>query len=73
MDDIMNGNDDPAKGMGCDTRIMYSHQVTTKSYHSGGVILGIADGSIRFVQNQIDRKVYQLIHSRDDGFPNGDF
>ena len=73
MDDIMNGNDDPAKGMGCDTRIRYSHQVTTKSYHTGGVILGIADGSIRFVQNQIERKVYQLIHSRDDGFPNGDF
>jgi len=73
MDDIMNGNDDPAKGMGCDIRIMYSHEVTTKSFHTGGVILGFADGSVRFIYNQIDRKVYQLIHSRDDGFPNGDF
>ena len=67
MDDIMNGNDDPGRGMGCDIRIRYSHEVTTKSFHAGGVNAGFADGGVRFIQNSIDRKTYQLIHSRDDG------
>ena len=65
-DDIMNGNDDPKNGMGCQVGAN-SYQVTTKSYHSGGVNLCLADGSVRFVVNNITVGAYQLMHSRDDG------
>lgn len=64
-DDIMNGNDSPSIGMGCDVRTK-SYEVTTKSCHPGGVNMGFADGSVKFIKNQIDRVTYQLIHSRDD-------
>jgi len=65
-DDIMNGTDDPAKGMGCFSTT-FSWQVTAKSMHHGGVQTGWADGSVRFLDNSVSQGVYQLIHSRDDG------
>jgi len=65
-DDIMNGNDDPKNGMGCQVGAN-SYQVTTKSFHPGGVNLCLADGSVRFVVNSITVGAYQLMHSRDDG------
>ena len=65
-DDIMNGLDDPKNGMGCQSGAR-SYQVTTKSFHPGGVNLCFADGSVRFVINNITVSAYQLMHSRDDG------
>ncbi len=66
FDDIMNGNDNPNKGMGCQVGAN-SYQVTTKSFHPGGVNLCFADGSVRFIINNITVGAYQLMHSRDDG------
>jgi len=62
----MNGNDNPNKGMGCQVGAN-SYQVTTKSFHLGGVNLCFADGSVRFIINNISVGAYQLMHSRDDG------
>lgn len=64
-DDIMNGTDDPSKGMGCFSQTS-SWQVTAKSMHRGGVQTGWADGSVRFLDDSVSQGVYQLIHSRDD-------
>lgn len=66
FDDIMNGTNDFQKGMGCQPGAN-SYQVTTKSLHPGGVNLGFADGSVRFITNNITVAAYQLMHSRDDG------
>jgi prepilin-type N-terminal cleavage/methylation domain-containing protein len=64
-DDIMNGTDDPSKGMGCYSQT-FSWQVTAKSMHHGGVQTCWADGSVRFLDDSVSQGVYQLIHSRDD-------
>lgn len=66
-DDIKDGFNDPARGMGCQSD--RSNQVTAKSMHPGGVMMAFADGSVRFIQNEISRAAYQLMHSRDDGIP----
>lgn len=66
-DDIKDGFNDPVNGMGCQSD--RSNQVTAKSMHPGGVLLAFADGSVRFIQNEISRAAYQLMHSRDDGIP----
>ena len=36
----------------------------TRSRHNGGVFVGMADGSVRFVSNNIDRFVFQTLGSR---------
>ena len=66
-DDIMNCYDSPNNSMGCDNQCNRSYEVTTKSFHPGGVNIGLADGSVRFLRNEIDRAAYQFLHSRDDG------
>ena len=66
FDDIMNCYNDPKNSMGCYWGAN-SYQVTTKSFHPGGVNLCLADGSVRFVVNSITVGAYQLMHSRDDG------
>lgn len=70
-DDIFEGHDDPANGMGA--FVNSSQQVTMKSFHPGGAFAVFADGSVRFVKNSISRLNYQLIHSRDDGQVITDF
>jgi prepilin-type N-terminal cleavage/methylation domain-containing protein len=64
-DDIMNGTDEPAKGMGCFSQT-FSWQVTAKSMHRGGVQTCWADGSVRFLDDAVSQGIYQAIHSRDD-------
>jgi type II secretory pathway pseudopilin PulG len=64
-DDIMNGTDDPGRGMGCFSQT-FSWQVTAKSMHQGGAVMGWSDGSVRFLEDSVSQGVYQLIHSRDD-------
>ena len=43
-----------------------SWQVTAKSRHSGGVMTGFADGSVRFISNSVSQRTWFLLHSRND-------
>jgi prepilin-type N-terminal cleavage/methylation domain-containing protein/prepilin-type processing-associated H-X9-DG protein len=63
-DDIKGCTNDVARGMGC--LADFSYQVTTKSMHLGGVNACYADGSVRFLGDDVSQGVYQLLHSRDD-------
>jgi prepilin-type N-terminal cleavage/methylation domain-containing protein/prepilin-type processing-associated H-X9-DG protein len=47
--------------------------VSARSYHPGGVNLGLADGSVRFITNFIDPLLYKALGSRDGGESIGDF
>jgi prepilin-type processing-associated H-X9-DG protein len=38
-----------------------------KSYHTNGANFLLGDGSVRFLPQQIDHKVYQLLGCRNDG------
>ena len=64
-DDIKACTDDVARGMGCFAATS-SWQVTAKSMHVGGVHTCYADGSVRFLGDDISQGTYQLLHSRDD-------
>ena len=39
----------------------------TRSRHPGGVNVGMADGSARFLSDSIDRLTFQAMGSRRDG------
>ena len=41
--------------------------VSARSYHAGGVNLGLADGSVRFIPNAIDPVTYRALGSRNGG------
>ena len=47
--------------------------VSVRSYHPGGVNLGLADGSVRFVSENMDPVVFQALGSRDGGERIGEF
>lgn len=38
--------------------------VTSRSYHSGGVMVGLMDGSVRFVTESIERQIWQDLSTR---------
>jgi prepilin-type processing-associated H-X9-DG protein len=40
-----------------------------KSRHTGGVNFALVDGSVPFIQQNIDHKTYQLLGCRNDGQP----
>ena len=65
-DDIQGGDDRPDIGMGCCSGCG-SWQVTAKSRHTGGVMTGFSDGSVRYIKDSIDSRTWFLIHSRNDG------
>lgn len=44
-----------------------------RSYHIGGVQAALADGSVRFVNNNIDRQSWMKAGIRDDGLANGEW
>jgi prepilin-type N-terminal cleavage/methylation domain-containing protein/prepilin-type processing-associated H-X9-DG protein len=44
-----------------------------RSYHTGGVNVGLADGSVRFVPNSIDATVWKALGSRNGGEVVGDY
>jgi prepilin-type N-terminal cleavage/methylation domain-containing protein/prepilin-type processing-associated H-X9-DG protein len=44
-----------------------------KSRHPGGVQFTMADGSVRFVAQNINHSMYQFLGGRDEGNPVGDF
>ena len=47
--------------------------VSPRSYHSGGVNMGFADGSVRFVSETIHPDTFRAIGSRDGGEIVGEF
>jgi prepilin-type N-terminal cleavage/methylation domain-containing protein len=47
--------------------------VSPRSYHIGGVNLGLADGSVRFVSDQVDSGTFRVLGSRNGGEQVGDF
>jgi prepilin-type processing-associated H-X9-DG protein len=51
-------------GVGLQTQIP-----AARSYHSGGVNFALGDGSVHFVQNSIDARLYQLLATGADGEP----
>lgn len=71
-DDIQGCTDDPSIGMGCCPGCG-SWQVTAKSRHTGGVMVGLVDGSVRFVSNSIAQQIWFLLHSRNDAQVLGEF
>jgi prepilin-type processing-associated H-X9-DG protein len=44
-----------------------------RSKHSGGVHVLLADGSARFISENLDWDTYQRLGSRNDGLPTGEF
>jgi prepilin-type N-terminal cleavage/methylation domain-containing protein/prepilin-type processing-associated H-X9-DG protein len=44
-----------------------------RSYHPGGVNLALADGSVRFLRENIQVQIFQALGSRDGGEVTGDF
>jgi hypothetical protein len=71
-DDVQNCQDNPAIGMGCCG--CNSWQVSAKSKHTGGVVTGYSDASVRFISNSVSERTWFLMHSRDDGqtYPTND-
>ena len=47
--------------------------VSARSYHPGGVNLCLADGSVRFVSENVDQVVFQALGSRDGGEVPGEY
>jgi prepilin-type N-terminal cleavage/methylation domain-containing protein/prepilin-type processing-associated H-X9-DG protein len=53
-----------------DVSITYFH-VSASSYHTGGVNVGMADGSVRFVRDSVDFATWQALGTRAGGEPAG--
>jgi prepilin-type N-terminal cleavage/methylation domain-containing protein/prepilin-type processing-associated H-X9-DG protein len=47
--------------------------ISPRSYHPGGVNLGMADGSVRFVADAVDPATFKALGSRAGGEPPGEF
>ena len=48
-------------------------RLNARSRHEGGAQFGLADGSVRFVSENIDLTTYRRFGDRDDGNPLGEF
>jgi prepilin-type processing-associated H-X9-DG protein len=44
-----------------------------RSFHTGGVQIGLADGSVRFISNNIDLMIWHALGSRGGGEPISGF
>jgi prepilin-type processing-associated H-X9-DG protein len=62
-----------ALGMGCTTSGTLMTSAMARSMHTGGVNVAMADGSGRFVSNNIDQLTYLRLSSTQDGQIPGDF
>jgi prepilin-type N-terminal cleavage/methylation domain-containing protein/prepilin-type processing-associated H-X9-DG protein len=50
-----------------DTGTLFAGHITARSYHTGGVNVCLADGSVRFVTNSISLAVWQAVGTRAGG------
>jgi len=59
---------DPAK-VPCDgdASIWVVLNFSARSYHPGGVNVGMGDGSVHFVEDQIDHQIWQALGSINGG------
>ncbi|MEQ9407247.1 MAG: DUF1559 domain-containing protein [Fuerstiella sp.] len=58
----------------CTSLFTYSNgRIYARSYHIGGVHLGLGDGSIRFVSENLDRGLFQALGTRQGGEVLGEF
>jgi prepilin-type processing-associated H-X9-DG protein len=44
-----------------------------RSFHNGGANVGLADGSVQFLSNNLDAAVHRAIHSCNGGETVGEF
>jgi prepilin-type N-terminal cleavage/methylation domain-containing protein/prepilin-type processing-associated H-X9-DG protein len=71
---VTQGGDPELQGMPClraktDPRLEISERATARSLHPGGVNVLMADGSARFVTNEIDKRAWHDLHRRDHSDP----
>jgi prepilin-type processing-associated H-X9-DG protein len=57
----------------CTALTNYNYSWGFKSFHSGGVHFLFVDGSVKFINQNIDHWTYQRIGARADGEPVGEF
>ena len=66
-DDVGNGSVDAwDKGMGACVGCQYQ-QAQSRGPHTNGVLVAMADGSVRFVQNAVSQLTWWYMNARDDG------
>jgi prepilin-type N-terminal cleavage/methylation domain-containing protein len=51
----------------------YRNNTTLNSFHTGGLFVLLADGSVRFISDNIDFQNLKKLSMRDDGQPLGEF
>ncbi len=44
-------------------------QAQARARHSGGINVGLCDGSVRFITNSISQKAWWFLNASDDGYP----
>ena len=57
----------------CVSSNLYQAHLAARSYHSGGVNCALADGSIRFVSNNVDDNVWRAVGTKANGEVVSDF
>jgi prepilin-type processing-associated H-X9-DG protein len=57
------GNNPPCSAGTAETGV----QIGVRSYHPGGVNVGLADGSVKFVKNTIDLGIWRALSSTRGG------
>ncbi len=63
-----------AKKRDCVTSSLWQGHVAARSYHTGGVTLGLADGSVRFVSDGVDGVLWSAVGTTNGGeVVSGDF
>ncbi len=68
-DDLWMPSDNPNMGLGswngCE-----NWQAQARSRHTGGVLVAMGDGSVRFVRDSISRRTWTIIQAANDNLPN---
>lgn len=57
-------------GAGC---LPYQYNVPLSSFHTGGINIMLADGSVRFISNNINMLTYAQLGTKDDGGVIGEY
>jgi len=71
-DDIKDAPTLPAQGLGNWTSCN-SNQATARSKHTGGVMTGFGDGSVKFISNSISQDAWWKLNASHDGQPPPNF